>query len=98
MTTWHCTKDAAGDWRAVSDDGQYRTRLKFSYQAAMHDTEINRLQRRVGNVWVDEIDGKRGRYTMPVTAADVHGPTGDPAGEEETRWAVELRELRGREK
>jgi len=63
---WTYTKDASGDWRGVSNDGQYRTRLKGSLVWAKRDVNINRLQYRRGDVWVDEIDGKQHRYTMPA--------------------------------
>lgn len=66
LAGWRFEKDAYGDWRGYSSDGWYRTRLKFSREWAAKDADAGRLQVRRGAEWVDQIDGPRNHYTMPV--------------------------------
>lgn len=68
---WTYTRDAGGDWRGISSDGQRRTRLKATREWAVKDVAIGRLQYRRGDVWVDEIDGKQHRWTVPVARSDL---------------------------
>lgn len=70
---WTYTHLADGDWRGVSADGQLRTRLKGTREWAKKDVEIGRLQYRQGDLWVDEIDGTRNRWTVPTSPASGGG-------------------------
>lgn len=82
---WTYSKDAGGDWRGVSSNGQLRTRLKGTRDWAKKDVELGRLQYRSGRVWIDEIDGVRNRWTVPATDLDLApslGGGGHPKEEE----------------
>lgn len=65
LETWTYTRDTYGDWRGISADGTRRTRLKTTRAAAERDAAAHRFQRRIGNEWIDAIDGPRSRVAMP---------------------------------